>query len=149
MRADEIDNVCLVHQTAFEGNLDEARLVASLHAAQKAVVSLVAILNAQIVGHALFSAVRLDPARAELRLSGLAPVGVLPKYQGRQIGTRLIETGLQVCKESGFNAVVVLGSPVYYVRFGFRRAQDYSLRNEYGADEAFMVLELPWQCHST
>ena len=85
---------------------------------------------------------RLEPARAELRLLGLAPVGVLPKYQGRQIGTRLIETGLQVCKESAWDAVVVLGSPVYYARFGFRWAQYFSLQNEYGADEAFTVLEL-------
>ncbi len=142
METNEIDDVCLVHQAAFEGNLDEARLVASLHAAQKAVVSLIAILNAQIVGHVLFSSVRLEPARADLRIVGLAPVGVLPKYQGWQIGTRLIETGLQVCKKSAWDAVVVLGSPFYYARFGFRRAQDYSLQNEYGADEAFMVLEL-------
>jgi putative acetyltransferase len=37
---------------------------------------------------------------------------------------------------------VVLGHPEYYPRFGFRRAREVGLDNEYGADEAFMVLEL-------
>lgn len=34
-----------------------------------------------------------------------------------------------------------LGRIQYYPRFGFTRASDYGLGNEYGADEAFMVLE--------
>ena len=38
--------------------------------------------------------------------------------------------------------MVVLGHPHYYRRFGFRRARDAGLENEYGADEDFMVLEL-------
>jgi len=38
--------------------------------------------------------------------------------------------------------VVVLGHPHYYPRFGFLRAIDYGLANEYGASDAFMVLEL-------
>jgi putative acetyltransferase len=38
--------------------------------------------------------------------------------------------------------VVVLGDPAYYARFGFQRAIDFGLGNEYQADEHFMVLEL-------
>jgi putative acetyltransferase len=38
--------------------------------------------------------------------------------------------------------VVVLGARDYYSRFGFMRARDYGLANEYGADEEFMALEL-------
>jgi putative acetyltransferase len=37
---------------------------------------------------------------------------------------------------------VVLGEPEYYGRFGFERASSRGLDNEYGVDEAFMVLEL-------
>lgn len=37
---------------------------------------------------------------------------------------------------------MVLGEPACYRRFGFRRALDRGLRNDYGVDEEFMVLEL-------
>jgi putative acetyltransferase len=38
--------------------------------------------------------------------------------------------------------VVVLGEPRYYARFGFGRASDRGLGNEYGATDEFMVVEL-------
>ncbi len=73
---------------------------------------------------------------------GLAPVGVVPEYQGRGIGSRLIREGLRVCGEAGYGAAVVLGRPGYYCRFGFERASGRDLDNEYGVDEHFMVVEL-------
>ncbi len=72
----------------------------------------------------------------------LAPVGVLPEYQNRGIGSRLIRAGLETCGEAGYDAVVLLGEPGYYSRFGFERASDYGLGNEYGVDEPFMVAPL-------
>ena len=35
-----------------------------------------------------------------------------------------------------------LGAPEYYQRFGFRNASLFRLKNEYGADDAFMTLAL-------
>ena len=50
--------------------------------------------------------------------------------------------GLQDCRQSGYDLVVVLGDPHFSSRFGFLRAKDHRLGNEYNADEEFMVLEL-------
>lgn len=50
--------------------------------------------------------------------------------------------GLKACHKIGCGWVVVLGNPHFYSRFGFRRAKDFHLGNEYGADLDFMVLEL-------
>ncbi len=36
----------------------------------------------------------------------------------------------------------VLGDPGYYARFGFERASDYGLGNEFGVDDEFMVYPL-------
>jgi putative acetyltransferase len=95
------------------------------------------------VGHLLFSPVQIVGRGTDLpKMVGLAPIGVLPEYQGRAIGSRLIREELGACREAGYGAAVVLGEPGYYSRFGFERASGKGLGNEYGVDEHFMVVEL-------
>lgn len=133
-----------VHLEAFAGRKDEARLVEALHAADLASVSLVAVSgpSAGVVGHGLFSPVEVDGDGSGIHAVGLAPVGVMPEYQGQGVGSRLIRAGLEACTKAGYDASVVLGEPAYYPRFGFGRAGDHGLDNEYGVDEYFMVVEL-------
>ncbi len=130
-----------VHLRAFDGREEEPRLVELLHHAEAAPVSLVAVKEGQVVGHVLFSPVRLDD-KSGLQMVGLGPVGVLPEQQCKGIGSRLVREGLAVCRSAGYGAVVVLGDPGYYSRFGFVRASEYGLGNEYGVDDHFMVAEL-------
>ncbi len=113
-----------------------------LHEAGKAPVSLVGLLDGTIVGHVLFSPMILDPPEPDLAIAGLAPIAVLPEFQGRGIGSRLIREGLPACREAGYGAAVVLGDPGLYGRFGFGRASRQGLANEYGVDEPFMVVQL-------
>jgi len=129
-----------VHRAAF-GQDAEARLVDQLRAHGEALVSLVVELDGAVVGHILFSPVSLE-GETLCHGVGLAPVAVLPAFQRQGMGTRLIEAGLAVCREADFQYVVVLGEPHYYGRFGFAKASSRGLGNEYGADHAFMVLEL-------
>ena len=133
-----------VHLKAFAGREDEAHLVESLHAANAAPVSLVAVDGSSggVVGHVLFSPVDIDNSRSNIRMVGLAPVGVLPEYQGQGVGSHLIRAGLEACREATYDAVVLLGEPGYYSRFGFERASAHGLGNEYGVDHEFMVAEL-------
>ena len=42
----------------------------------------------------------------------------------------------------GGSVIAVLGDPAYYTQFGFTRAMDFSLGNEYQAGDEFMVIEL-------
>jgi predicted N-acetyltransferase YhbS len=53
-----------------------------------------------------------------------------------------VRDGLEACKQKGYDSVVVLGHTRYYPRFGFSRARDHGLDNEYNAPDSFMVLEL-------
>lgn len=140
-RPDDIAAVRQLHDRAF-GTPAEGELVDRLRAAHKAVLSLVAERDGQVVGHVLFSPVTVASAPPAWRAVGLAPVSVLPEFQRAGIGSALIRAGLEACRQAGYDAVVVLGHVDYYPRFGFARASDHALDNEYGATDAFMVLAL-------
>jgi putative acetyltransferase len=127
-----------VHKSAFPAE-DEAKLVAALRSAGRLSISLVAVEGERIVGHIAFSPVAIDGVECGL---GLAPVAVVPEYQRKGIGGKLVQEGLAAAKQSGTGFVVVLGHPEYYPRFGFHRASSRGLNNVYGVDDAFMVMEL-------
>jgi putative acetyltransferase len=140
-RAEDVAAIRVVNERAF-GHQTEARLVATLRKANKATVSLVAEQDGQVVGHILFSPVTVSDAPAEIRCLGLAPMSVLPEFQNMGIGSQLVRDGVAACQEAGYDIIVVLGRVDYYPRFGFARAKDFGLGNEYEAADAFMVLEL-------
>jgi putative acetyltransferase len=78
-----------------------------------------------------------------LKILGLAPMAVLPSRQRGGIGSALVRDGLERCRLSGVQAVVVLGHAEYYPRFGFIPASRARLRCEYDVpDDVFMVCEL-------
>jgi len=54
----------------------------------------------------------------------VGPIGVLPDQQGRGIGTALMEALLTAADAAGVPLIVLLGSPQYYGRFGFRPAEE-------------------------
>ncbi len=106
-------------------------------------MSLVAEENGRIVGHVLFSPMTLETETGIYPIVGLGPVAVLPEVQRQGVGSRLIEMGLDLLRERGETAVIVLGHPSYYPRFGFVRASQFGIRSSYDVpDEAFMALEL-------
>ncbi len=134
---DDYNAVRKVVTSAFKTDL-EARLVDALRVNGRAALSLVAEQESEIVGHILFSPVTTSPP-AKPKGLGLDPVAVAPLHQNRGVGSALIREGLRLCP---CDYVVVLGNPGYYGRFGFQKASQFGLQNEYGADDAFMVLEL-------
>jgi len=143
--AADTDSVRAVNELAFPSDA-EARLVVRLRRDARPVVSLVAEEDGEIVGHILFSPVTLAGAE-DLRLMGLAPMAVRPDRQHRGIGTALVEAGLAACRQLGTDAVVVLGHPGYYPRFGFVPASRLRLRCAWDVpDDVFMALELRAGC---
>lgn len=134
-------DIRLVNEAAF-GRPAEANLVEALRARSAVVASLVAESDGTIVGHILFSPVS-PPEGSHVQLAGLGPMAVLPADQRKGIGSALVREGLRRCKEAGCGAVVVLGHPEYYPRFGFVPAALRGLRSEYDVpDDVFMVAEL-------
>jgi putative acetyltransferase len=130
-----------VNEAAF-GSPVEADIIDALRAKGVELVSLVADRDGAILGHILFSPVSLAGHDA-LELMGLGPMAVLPREQRKGIGSALVREGLRQCRQLGAQAVVVVGHPQYYPRFGFAPASRYGIRCEYDVpDDVFMIAEL-------
>ena len=107
-----------VHRTSFPSE-EEANLVDRLRADGDALVSVVAVLEDAVIGHALFSRMGIVGAAGEVQAVALAPVAVRPDYRCRGLAAAVIEEGLRLCAGRGERIVLVLGDPAYYRRFGF------------------------------
>jgi putative acetyltransferase len=141
-RSEDAPAIRRVHIEAF-GRPLEANLVEVLRNNGGVQLSLVAIYDGQIAGHILYSPVTAGPSEKRIAGAGLGPMAVLPEYQRRGIGTKLIKFGTMRLNLSGCPFIVVLGHADYYPRFGFRPASDYGLKCEWSvSDDTFMALIL-------
>ncbi|MGE0829133.1 MAG: GNAT family N-acetyltransferase [Hyphomonadaceae bacterium] len=127
--------------TAAFAQADEAALVDRLRSEGDALIELVALQAGDVIGHILFSALPILRADASLNAAALAPVSVAPAHQNQGVGERLIRAGLEKCRAFGLKAVIVMGHPSYYPRFGFSAESAESLDAPFSGP-AFMALEL-------
>jgi putative acetyltransferase len=131
-----------VNEKAF-GRPAEANLVDALRANGKVTLSLVAVQDGKIVGHILFSPVTIESEKGTFAAVGLAPMAVLPEHQNQAVGSNLVRAGLDACRKSLHEIIVVLGHPAFYPRFGFAPASRHGIKSEYDVrDEVFMIMEL-------
>lgn len=131
----DTDAVRKVHRQAFAQD-DEGRIVDALRANGAVTLSLVAVDHQSIVGHILFSPLSVG----NLVGAALGPMAVVPRYQRRGIGTRLVESGIERLRTMACPFIVVIGHPHFYPRFGFGPAAAHGLTCEWDVpDDAFMV----------
>lgn len=134
-----------VNKQAFDGREAEPRLVDSIRETEGYIpeLSLVAEQNDRITGHILFSRIQIQSENVQLPGLALAPMAVLPEYQGQGTGSALVKRGLEECKRLAHAWIIVLGHPAYYTRFGFAPELAKSLECPFGdCGNAWMALEL-------
>ena len=118
----DIEVIAEVTMTAFEdypfGQQTEHFIIRDLRAAGALTISLVAEVGERIVGHIAFSPVTISDGTTNWY--GLGPLSVLPDFQGRRIGTALVNNGLALLTSMGGKGCALVGLPTYWYRFGFK-----------------------------
>ena len=141
----DYEDVYNVVKTAFEtaehSDGNEHDLVVALRKSENFIpeLSLVALKNNKIVGYILFTKVKIG----QYEELALAPLGVLPEEQRQGVGSRLIEEGHRIAKKLGYHYSIVLGSELYYTKFGYVPAIKYGIKAPFDVpDENFMAIKL-------
>lgn len=131
----------LVERAAFGGSA-EARIVEAVRDVPGS-FALVAELDGAIVGHVQVSRATVGTDE----VAALGPIGVVVAHRRQGLGTALIEGALEEARRRGAMAVILLGSPRFYGKRGFRPAAAFGLANPYaGTQEAgFVVREEDFQ----
>ena len=100
-----------------------------------------------VVGHLLLTPCAVEDERGNVVATVLAvgPVAVLPELQFRGIGSALMSAAMGLAIARCVPALVLLGHPTYYPRFGFASARDAGLEPPAAAwpDAAWMARLLP------
>ncbi|CNI89333.1 N-acetyltransferase [Yersinia mollaretii] len=126
---------------SFESN-DEADLVQQLREDGLLTLGIVATDDeGGVVGYAAFSPVEVGGE--DRQWVALAPLAVEESLRRQGLAEKLVYEGLDSLNEFGYAAVVVLGDPAYYQRFGFVPAARHQLSCRWpGTEEAFQVYAL-------
>ena len=100
-------------------------------------LDIVALSQNMVVGHAicLRAVIHADSGREHSVLT-LGPLSVLPAYQHRGIGGRMIAELKDRAKTLGFPAILLCGDPDYYKRQGFLPAEVFGIRT---ADNLYLT----------
>jgi putative acetyltransferase len=120
-----------LQRAAFDDAHDLPSLVAALRRSTSSPppVSIVASKGADVIGHVMLSASRLDAPTRLVDVFVLSPLGVLPAHQGRGIGTRLVHEALTAADAMSVPLVFLEGDPGFYGTRGFERADAREFRS--------------------
>ncbi len=145
IREEQPEDIAAIHSlnVAAFGQPQEANLIDTLRTNGGILLSLVATIDGQVVGHILYTRVSLLSGEKQVVGAGPGPMAVLPEHQRQGVGAKLIAAGNERLRDNGCPFIVVLGHPEYYPRFGFNPASYYGIKCEWDVpDNVFMVLIL-------
>ncbi|MGH6993136.1 MAG: GNAT family N-acetyltransferase [Caulobacteraceae bacterium] len=134
----DFSSIRRVLEAAFD-TAHEAKIIEDVREAGEDLFEAVAEIDEAIVGHVLFSRMAVSPPGD---FAALGPLAIEPARQNQGVGTALVRSGLEACRTKAVQAVIVLGIPAYYPRFGFSTAAAARLSSPYSGSAAFMAVEI-------
>ncbi len=139
----DFNAIKIVNDKAF-GQPQEGNVINKLRGSDPQVLSFVAEINSQVVGHIFYSTAKIECDNKKIVGLGLAPMAVLPEYQKQGIGKMLIKESLSAITKKYIPFIIVLGHADYYPKFGFEKASKHAISCQWNGipDEAFMIMIL-------
>jgi putative acetyltransferase len=126
---DDVSAISRITELAFRtnphSNNTEQFIIEELRRSGALDLSLVAEVDKQVVGHIAFSTVEISDG--SLHWYALGPIAVTPELQGRGIGQALVNAGLAALRGLNAAGCVLVGSPKFYGRFGFRNCPELTM----------------------
>lgn len=104
----------------------------------------VAELDGEIVGSIHYTKSKVSNDLGETRdTMTFGPLCVLPRYQRRGVGTKLIHLTVELVRQRGFTHIITYGDPHNYFKHGFRNGRDRGISDLKGKFPlGLLVLEL-------
>lgn len=99
-------------------------------------------LDGEIIGNIMYTKAKLTNEEGqEKEILTFGPVSVLPSYQRRGYGKKLMEYSFQKALELNYDTIVIFGSPANYVSRGFRSCRKCGVCLEGGKYPAAMMVK--------
>ncbi|PKM61104.1 MAG: GNAT family N-acetyltransferase [Firmicutes bacterium HGW-Firmicutes-4] len=107
-------------------------------------LDLVIEVDDQIIGNIMYTKAKLiDMSGAEKDILTFGPVCILPEYQRKGYGKKLLEYSFEQAIALDYDVIVIFGNPNNYVSRGFKSCKKYNICLENGSyPSAMMVKEL-------
>ena len=98
----------------------------------------------EVIGNIMYTKAKLiDESGKEKDILTFGPVCILPEYQRKGYGKKLIEYSFEKAAELGYDVIVIFGNPGNYVSLGFKSCIKYNVCLDNGAyPTAMLVKEL-------
>ena len=85
-------------------------------------------LNGTIIGNIMYTKAKLtDESGEEKEILTFGPVSILPEFQRRGYGKKLMEYSFLQAEKMGYDVIVIFGSPANYVSRGFKSCKKYNV----------------------
>ena len=92
-------------------------------------LDIVAVYDGRIIGNIIYTkAAVIGDDGTKHEVLGLGTIAVLPEYQCKGIGGKLIAHTKNLAIGMGYRAVLLYGDPDYYSRHGFVAAEQFGIR---------------------
>lgn len=105
-------------------------------------LDLVIEVDNQIIGNIMYTKAKLiDESGKEKNILTFGPVSILPEYQRKGYGKKLMKYSFEKAAVLGYDVIVIFGNPNNYVSSGFISCKKYNICLEDGTYPAAMMVK--------